>query len=514
MKEIYMYTSAMKNKRTATKSAECCAERTCGPGLRNNYFDGKRLATQSFRIEQGYGIERRHLLNRAIHGWGVVYGYEITAEPLDNCKKQPQVGKLGIGPGLALDQCGRELLQTGTVAVSRDDLIWLDEAGHQIDPADALPSTAKSRYMGAKAQPPECWLLSAHYAEQYSGPIDVTSSCQCGHREWDRICETVRYSVQRISCDQCCCNFKCELNCECDEEPCDDKGEKTTGSEDSRHNRVSCRCLCNYVTALKFEDDCGPFCEVEEPCGKVQVDFRHGVPLACVEVTWDKLCDLPQLGPTVEACGPRRLVKRNDLLFDLIQGCDLTRISEIGWAQWHRSAGYSTDPVLFKDFRDAFGDIDHRNDEYVTKDFWVKFSRPVRVETLLPDCFAITIMSGERGEGWWETLRVPIRGIDTSVIPSEPGDPAGCVRGARAIVDGAWADDALVGTVTRFQGAGACVEIEIRGDFILDCNGQTVDANAVGLSPNLSGNNTPGGTFLSSFRVAPAEPHHNKGAKS
>ena len=45
------------------------------------------------------------------------------------------------------------------------------------------------------------------------------------------------------------------------------------------------------------------------------------------------------------------------------------------------------------------------------------------------------------------------------------------------------------------------VEIEIRGDYIVDCNGQTVDANAVGLSPSPTGNGTPGGTFLSTFRV-------------
>src|SRR5882672_5703316 len=169
-----MDTSAMKKSGTVTKYGECCTDSKCGSGLRNNYFDGKRLATQSFRIEQKYGMERRRLLNRAIHGWGVVYGYEITPQPLDNCKKQPQVGKLGIGAGLALDQLGRELLQIGTVAVSADNLIWLDENGHQIDPADAFSSTAKSRYPSAKGQPLECWLLSAHYAEQYSGPIDVT----------------------------------------------------------------------------------------------------------------------------------------------------------------------------------------------------------------------------------------------------------------------------------------------------------------------------------------------------
>ena len=57
---------------------------------------------------------------------------------------------------------------------------------------------------------------------------------------------------------------------------------------------------------------------------------------------------------------------------------------------------------------------------------------------------------------------------------------------------------------TIFNQTRRTVEIEIRGDFIVDCNGQTVDANAIGLSPAPTGNGTPGGTFFSTFRV-----HHH-----
>lgn len=79
---------------------ECCTEPACESGLRNNYFDGKRLTTDSFRVEQRYLLGRRQLLNRAIHGWGVVYGYPITVA---------EAGWMSIGAGLALDECGREL---------------------------------------------------------------------------------------------------------------------------------------------------------------------------------------------------------------------------------------------------------------------------------------------------------------------------------------------------------------------------------------------------------------------
>jgi len=209
----------------------------------------------------------------------------------------------------------------------------------------------------------------------------------------------------------------------------------------------------------------------------------------------------------VEACGPRRLVKRNDLLFDLIRGCDLTRISRISWEPWHRSE----EPVSFADFDDRFGKVSQNEEKYIT-DFTVEFSRPVRKETLRrPDCFAFTVMSVEPEGGWRETLRVPIVEINTDAFPSP--DPSGdYVLGGSIVVDGAWLEDAVRGRKSRFVGAQAWVEIEIRGDYILDCNGQAVDANAVGLSAYPSGNGTPGGTFLSCFRVAPAETPYRKGA--
>ena len=48
--------------------SECCSDAACDSGLRNNYFEGKRLTADAFRVEQDYLIDRRRLLNRAIHG--------------------------------------------------------------------------------------------------------------------------------------------------------------------------------------------------------------------------------------------------------------------------------------------------------------------------------------------------------------------------------------------------------------------------------------------------------------
>lgn len=482
------------NHRTAppggSANDDCCTDWKCESGLKNNYFEGKRLTPETFRVEQRYSIERRRLLNRALYGWGVVYGYAVPTE-------QSSARRLRIGPGLALDECGRELLQVGVLGPELDDLILLDQQQRRVGGAE------RDNFIAESQKQQDSWLLSVHYAEQYLGPVTVNDPCRCEHHEWDHTCETVRYSLRPIRREQCCHDFECELTCECFSGRCcedDDRQRQLAGGTDAPSrpfNRGGCRCLCEHLTDLPI-GECGPLCEIEERCGTVRVDLRHGVPLACVELVRDD-SDRWIFDPEVEACGPRRLVKRNDLLFDLIRGCDLTRISEIGWAAWHRRA----DPVPFADFSAAFGSAGDGKDEdeYVTKAFWVQFSRPVRANTVRPDCFAMTVMSVEHEGGWWQTLRVPIVRVD---LQRRAGDPSNYVRGACIVVDGAWVEDGLRGRRSLFLAAEATVEFEVRGDLIVDCNGQTVDANTIGLAEDRTGNGAPGGTFLSTFRVAQA----------
>jgi hypothetical protein len=493
-------------QQTSNPKAECCTDSKCESGLRNNYFEGKRLTADSFRVEQEYQLARRRLLNRAIHGWGVVYGYGIVATDDDGCNEPG----LKIGAGLALDECGRELLQNGTAIKLSDKLIVLSEDFKCIDYETAF----------AKAQPGDCWLLSVHYAEQKTAPVKVEDQCRCEHQEWDHICETVRYSLQKTDCAKCCSDFPCELECGCGTGPCCEEASDPNYSvqpdgEVSPHKRGGCNCLCKSLTDLSLKAECGHWCEIDEDCARVRVDVRNGVPLACVRIVGND-CGSWTLGSEVEACGPRRLVKRNDLLFDLIRGCDLTYIKEIGWADWHRKSNPS-DPRLisFEEFQRALGEYDPSQDVFVSERFWVVFSRPVLAKSLLPDCFAMTVMSTEREGGWWQTFRVPIVAVDTSMIRPEAGDPEGYVRSARIVVDGPWLGDAVGGRRTIFLGGVTWVEFEVRGDFIVDCNGQTVDANAVGLSPVPTGNGTPGGTFLSTFSVDTALPEkYNRSAQN
>ncbi len=484
--------NATKSPPSKTRTSEnCCEDPQCGLGLRNQYFDGKRLTPASFSLEQAYGIEHRRLLNRAIHGSGLVYGYGISVEKAHDSNEA--ASKLKISPGLILDRCGRELYLHDGIALSLRDVMVLDEKGMPVDdPAEALRCECAEG---------ECWQLCAHYAEYDLDQINQQDTCNCIHHHWDHVCETVRFSLHRVRCSDCCPDPECGLSCSCEHDCCCDPASEARVAPSTR--RGGCSCLCEHLTHLKLEES-GRLCEVSGPCCRTfRVAVKDPVPLACVDIV--EYCDQCTFGVDIEACGPRPLVKRNDLLFDLIRGCDLTRIVKIGWGSWHRSQT----AVEFKDFDAAFGTHGTRAKEYVTRDFWVTFSGPVRKETVRPDCVLMQVFRKEREGGWLEPLRVPIVRLDTSGYEYQHHHDKAhgeWVTGFRFVVAGHWLDDAVGGTETIFHSKHTPVEIEIRTDFIVDCNGQAVDGNSCGLSPAPTGKGTPGGRLLSTFTVGPADP--------
>jgi hypothetical protein len=478
-------TKSSPGKSKSSGAENCCADPNCGLGLRNQYFDGKRLTTASFSLEQTYGIEHRHLLNRAIHGWGLVYGYAIDSETAHNSYEA--ASKLKVSPGLVLDRCGRELYLPDDIALSIRDVMVLDENGMPVDD----PSVA----FRCECAKDECWQLCAHYAEYDVDPINQQDTCNCTHRHWDKVCETVRFSLRRVDCRDCCPEPKCELECHCERDCCCDPGSEARVAPSTR--RGGCSCLCEHLTHLKFED-CGRLCEVEGSCCRTfRVALKEPVPLACVKIV--EYCGQWTFGVKIEECGPRPLVRRNDLLFDLIRGCDLTRITDIGWREWHRSET----PIAFEKFDAAFGPHNGTKcKEYVTDLFWVEFSGPVRKDTVRADCVAMQVLTIEKKDVWLEPLRVPIVRLDTSDF--ECKDHPEWVTGFKFVVEGRWREE-VYGSATIFDDEPTQVEIEIRTDFIADCNGQAVDGNSCGLIPAPTGKGTPGGGLLSTFTVGPPD---------
>jgi hypothetical protein len=147
-----------------------------GAAQRNRYFRGKLLTVADYVAEQRYHIERRHLINRAIHGWGVISGFAVAAEG----------GALLISPGLAFDPQGRELLVCTGLALRRDtDILWLrGDAG--IEPTIERPADGEAPY-----------LLSAHYAERGIDGVLIDDGRGDSICEANRLCETVVFSLAR-----------------------------------------------------------------------------------------------------------------------------------------------------------------------------------------------------------------------------------------------------------------------------------------------------------------------------
>jgi len=436
---------------------ETCCDDECSSGARNKYFVGKRLSPESFRNEQHYHIGRRRLLNRAIHGCGIVQGFTIETAPVEGGKLAIQ---LLLGPGLALDAAGRELLLPEETTLAFGDL-------HVAEVKKDTPAPIE----------PSCWLLSAHYAERPIDPISLRDACSCERKEWNRICETIVFCLRPCKegdCQRCC-----------------DPGERCPDCNDdgARDGRSTCEVICDTLTQTPPEPPDETWIEV---CG-ARVDVSAGVPLACITVGED--CGKWAILEVDEICAARQFVKRNDLLFDLIPDRDLTCIEEVSWEAIHRQS------VPFVQFADFFPEVEKEGDKCLPCDtkFSVRFSGPVQARTVTTDCVAMRVYF--RDGGWDRVLHVPIAAFHP--------DEELRATSAHIVVDGEWVEEKIKGTpedIFRRPDLPVHVEIEIRGDYILDCCGRALDANARGLVAAPGGNGTPGGTLLSRFWVEPA-PH-------
>lgn len=470
-----------------TNTAGSCGDAPCNSGRRNRYFPRKQITPNTYEVEQRYQMQRRHLLNRAIHGWGVVYGYGVEAQADKGCGEHAHF--LEIDSGLALDECGRELVWLGTECaqshrIDLADVLALDKDGKLLTEPGKRCRSEDGPSPWDRGDENSCWRLRVHYAERLVSPVSLKDPCLCDHHEWDQICETVRFSLELVNCEECCEATGCELHCACRRSHCCARDPKKPAA------RGGCRCLCDHVTQRRPMPEC---CTLAHVGRTVRVDLVHGVPLACVRLAKDECGDWT-FGSGVEACGPRRLVKNNDLLFDLIRGCDLTHISAVSWQDWHRGR------VPFADFKNAFGADDGQGASLTT--FSVKFSGPVQIATIRPDCFGMTLIARDDEDGWGRTLRVPIVKVRIDDPDPTEKDLAG---GATLMVDSDWAKGAL-DDVSVFAKYVTRLEILVRGDYLLDCNGVPVDANARGMSAAPTGNGVPGDTFVSTFIVEAMKP--------
>ncbi len=80
---------------------------------RLNYFNTQFLQEADFQDEQAYHMSLRRFHNRAIHGWGIIEGLDIS---------RTGDKEVTIAPGVAIDKLGREIVLSPSSPLKSYDL--------------------------------------------------------------------------------------------------------------------------------------------------------------------------------------------------------------------------------------------------------------------------------------------------------------------------------------------------------------------------------------------------------
>ena len=123
--------------------------------LRNRYFYGQLLGVYNFELETDYAIRQRRLLNRLVLGYGVVCGLNVELTSGGH--------KIIVGPGLAIDRHGREIV--------------VPQPSAPITIPPAIIKSAAERAMGGRDE--ACVQVVICYHECHGDPVPVRAGdCQ------------------------------------------------------------------------------------------------------------------------------------------------------------------------------------------------------------------------------------------------------------------------------------------------------------------------------------------------
>jgi hypothetical protein len=92
---------------SGTQRCVSLAEGALGADLRVNYSLGMVLGVDEFQQEQHYFLQKEYLHNRALHGYGTVYGLQVA---LSRPAGAPNDVQISVAPGMAVDQWGRVVI--------------------------------------------------------------------------------------------------------------------------------------------------------------------------------------------------------------------------------------------------------------------------------------------------------------------------------------------------------------------------------------------------------------------
>jgi len=246
---------------------------------RLRYFHGMLLDDKDFREEQQYHANKRRLLNRMLHGSGVVCGLELRGK---KGKKSIQVT-----PGLALDCSGNEIWVPKDLKI---DLTTL------LPPKNQLKGGPDCRPVDEK-DPLKTYYIGIRYDEKPTSPVSVylpSGDCE------ERTCENSRwkegYCVEIV---ECCYDPETggllKTLCDCDGKNPADKQKYTDqcgkcGRDPSEPNNQGaqpkpedvkefCECVV-FEESFERSVPCPTCCSCDHAChvilGEIKVDPQNG----------------------------------------------------------------------------------------------------------------------------------------------------------------------------------------------------------------------------------------------
>lgn len=144
------------------------------PFERNRYFYGKFLSVDDFEAEQRYMNDKRRLLNRFLHGYGVVCGLQVVE--IDDMT-------ISIESGLALDFSGREILMASPITKRLSALEGYSACTEGEGDRQAL-------------------YLCIAYAEQKIDPVHSITRAEADEEEYNKYAEGYRLFVTTQEAEQ------------------------------------------------------------------------------------------------------------------------------------------------------------------------------------------------------------------------------------------------------------------------------------------------------------------------
>lgn len=414
---------------------------------RNHYYFGKLMKAEDFKIEQSYFNEKRWLINRMIHGWGVVCGLDV--EPTGN------PNEVRIMPGLAIDCCGREILVCEPETIS---LI-------------PKPTECSSEMDMQHTHDHKRYAICLKYKARKTEPFPIYGACDQEEKcQYNRIKDSFEIKIITFSTPEW-------------KKPFCPKGYGCRNDNGPHHHCMSlheciCRQLCDHDFCKHNFSECH-----ENSCIVLATytrDNNSGIEYVQQFDTSDE-----KMVEKFNKYSHRRLIYNNSLLYDLIS-CyhgDLPRVCEISWE--HAKTSYD-----WHDFRDVV----------VPNGLKVTFNKPMNFATINQHTFQVATITIEEKTGYRLHRYIPGK-----IKPSHEESFNDVVNVVTFEFDPGWIGDEVgmrdVQNSAAYSGIahGANFEIILRGCSIFSKDGKALDGCFTGDLP--SGTGTQGTDFISWFSL-------------